>query len=214
VATHLFSRAGSARCTIALCGAFLAVATAEVPRAHAEDPDHGKFLVASRDLSDPNFRQTVVLLLGHSPQGAMGLVVNRPAGAPMNEILGEVDDLVTDDDTLFWGGPVTRGEVFVVFRATDAPEGAARVFGDVHVSRRIELLRRLLTSGDPETFRVLVGYAGWAPGQLDAEIERGDWSVLPADPAIVFDAEPETVWGRLVPPDPTGVARNDGRRPG
>ncbi len=192
------------RRTLVLLGWLVAIASA--PCTRAEQPGPGKFLVASRELGDPNFRQCVVLLLGYGAQGAMGLIVNRPADTPMAEVLGDVDDLATADDQLFWGGPVTAGEVFLVLRAQETPEGAARVFDDVHVTRRIELLRRFLASGDPSTFRVFVGYAGWAGGQLDAEIGRGDWTVLPADPAIVFDPAPESVWGRLAPRDPTEVA--------
>jgi putative transcriptional regulator len=172
----------------------------------AEEPAQGKLLIAQPSLHDPNFQRSVVLLLGYGPGGAMGLIINRPAQTPMADVLGDVDDLATEEDELFWSGPVTSGEVFLVLRAANTPDGAARVFDDVHVTRRIELLRRLLAGGDPSRFRVFVGYAGWAGGQLDAEIERGDWSVRAADPSSVFDPAPETLWERLVPPNPSAVA--------
>ena len=172
----------------------------------AEAPDRGKLLVAARGLGDPNFRETVVLLLGYGPEGAMGLVLNRAADARIGDVLDGVSDVATEEDELYWGGPVTEGEVFVLFRAAESPEGATRVFGDIHASRRFDLLRRLLAEHGATPFRVFMGYAGWGPRQLDGEIERGDWHVLRADPALVLDPAPEALWPRLVPSDPSNVA--------
>jgi len=183
-----------------------AAAGALLPAAGAEAPEAGKLLVASRALRDPNFRRSVILLLGYGRDGAMGLVVNRPAEARLTDVLHGVDDLATDQDVVFWGGPVTEGEVFVLLRAPEPPEGATRVFADVHASRRIDLLRRLLAADPAPSFRVFAGYAGWGPGQLDGEIERGDWHVLRADSSAVFGSAPEAEWDRLVPRDPTEVA--------
>ena len=205
MSTPSFGRSPSVRRAALLLAAF---ALADLPRAAgAEAPDRGKLLVASRGLRDPNFRETVILLLGYERDGAMGLIVNRPADVRLADVLRGVDDLATEEEIVFWGGPVTEGEVFVLLRAPEPPEGATRVFADVHASRRIDLLRRLLAEDGPAPFRVFVGYAGWAPGQLDGEIERGDWHVLRADPGAVFDSAPEAEWDRLVPRDPTEIAQ-------
>ena len=176
----------------------------------AEPPQRGKLLVAARGLRDPNFRQTVVLLLGYGPDGAMGLVLNRSADARLADVLDGVDDLATDSDVVFWGGPVSEGEVFVLLRAAEPPTGATRVFGEVHASREIDLLRRVLSQHGTIPYRVFVGYAGWGPGQLDGEIERGDWRVLAPAADAVFDAAPDRLWDRLVPRDPTEVAHARG----
>jgi putative transcriptional regulator len=185
----------------------LLLATGGVPaRTGTEVPERGKLLVAARGLRDANFRETVVLLLGYGPDGAMGLVLNRAAEVRIGDVLDGVSDVATEDDKLFWGGPVTEGEVFVLLRAAEPPDGASRVFADVHTSRRFDLLRRLLAEHGPTPFRVFVGYAGWGPGQLDGEIERGDWHVRRADPALVLDPAPEALWPRLVPRESTEIA--------
>ena len=178
----------------------------------AEALQRGKLLVAARGLRDPNFRETVVLLLGYGPDGAMGLVVNRSADARLTDVLSGVGDLATERDVVFWGGPVSEGEVFVLLRAAEPPAGSARVFGDVHATRQIDVLRRLLSEHGRTPYRVFVGYAGWGPGQLDAEIERGDWRVLQPAADAVFDAAPEALWDRLVPRDPRQVAQARGSR--
>jgi len=195
--------------TTALVAACVVVCASPPARA-AEAPQRGKLLVAARGLRDPNFRETVVLLLGHGPDGAMGLVVNRSADARLADVLSGVGDLATDRDVVFWGGPVSEGEVFVLLRAAEPPAGSSRVFGDVHATRQIDVLRRLLSENGATPYRVFVGYAGWGPGQLDAEIERGDWRVLLPAADAVFDAAPDALWDRLVPRDPTQVARARG----
>jgi putative transcriptional regulator len=196
--------------TTGRAAALLAACALAAVSSHAqatESPERGKLLVAGRELRDPNFRRTVVLLLGYGPDGAMGIVVNRSAEARLADVLDGVEDLATDKDVVFWGGPVSDGEVFVLLRAAEPPAGASRVVGEVQASREIDLLRQLLSRHGATPYRVFVGYAGWGPGQLDVEIERGDWRVLPPAADAVFDAAPDGLWDRLVPRDPSQVAR-------
>lgn len=177
-------------------GSLVATAVTTVGNA----PGVGKFLVASRELRDPNFRETVVLLVEHDDRdGAVGLVINRPTPVELFRLIPHVDGIERSEETIFRGGPVGPTTVMLLVRSVEAPEGAKRVFDDVFRSGNEDLLERLAVDRRPdESFRTYAGYAGWAPGQLEAEIAAGGWHVVPASAAAIFDEEPEAVWPRLI----------------
>jgi putative transcriptional regulator len=178
-----------------------------------QEPAKGMFLVARRALSDPNFSESVVLLLQYSDHGAMGLIINRRTELALSDLLPDLDLAGPSDDRVFAGGPVSRDRVVMLVRSDDELEDAQVVFQDVQVSRSRELLERLVREGgDGERFRVYVGYAGWGPGQLDVEIDRGDWHVMPGNSDVVFHRRPGGVWHRLLPRMPDQVARDRIRR--
>ena len=161
-------------------------------------PGKGKFLVASRSLADPNFRRTVVFLVEYGEQGALGVIVNRPTAAKLSDVV-EPEGAERLDDPIYWGGPVAHGAMLLLLRASEAPEGALPVFRNVYRSGSRELLERLLSHPDSvENLRIYSGHAGWIPGQLEAEIERGGWHVMPADPDLVFTTAPSAVWSELI----------------
>ena len=164
----------------------------------------GKLLVASRDLDDPNFSRTVVLITSFDEGGAVGLVINRPAAILPEQVLPEVPGLAGYSGPLFLGGPVEVHNVLFLLRASDAPEPARHVFGDVYLSGSRTLLRSLTRfPADAVRLRIFAGYAGWAPGQLEHEIHRGGWHVIPATEDIVFSDDPESVWEQVLPlPEP------------
>ncbi len=172
------------------------------------EPAAGQFLVASRELLDPNFYQTVVLLLEHGDGGALGLVVNRRTNMTAADALPTIDALREHDQPIYMGGPVSIDSLLMLVRAAEPPEGAEHVFANVHVSASSALLGRLVegNSGAAE-FRVYAGYAGWAPGQLDFELARGGWHLVPASEELVFAEQPGRIWGRLVPPEQPLEAR-------
>ena len=172
-----------------------------------ESPAAGKFLVARREMRDPNFAKTVVLLLDYGSDGAMGLVINRPSHADLSSLASEFEGLETATDPIYSGGPVPSEILFVVFRAEDPPEDSDPLFGHVHVTRSAQVLRGLVDADEPTDFRVFAGYAGWAAGQLESELARGDWHVVEADEGSLFFSKPAEVWERVVPPDPTRQAR-------
>lgn len=175
-------------------------------------PAAGRFLVAARDMTDPNFSATVVLLLRHGQDGAMGLVVNRPMAVLPEQVIPDIEGLGRYAGPLFLGGPVQVNFVTFLVRGTAELDGSTQVLPDVRYSTDPALLAEL-TSGptDAASLRVYAGYAGWAPGQLENEIERGGWHVLPGDSAAVFSEEPATVWRELAPlPEPLS-ASNVGR---
>jgi len=175
--------------------------------ARGSGPAAGKFLVARREMRDPNFAKTVVLLLDYGAEGALGLVINRPSHLKVSSLSSEIEDLASRTDPIYVGGPVPAESLFVIFSADEPPEDSEPVFERVHVTRSAEVLRGLAGSDVPSEFRVIAGYAGWGPAQLDNEIARGDWYVVEADEGSVFTNEPDEVWEALVPLEPTRQAR-------
>ena len=167
-------------------------------------PGRGMFLLAAPRLRDPNFAQTVVLLLEYDETGALGLVINRPTEASLHDVLATPLPN-SEGHAVFAGGPVELRRLIALLRSPVAVDGAERLFGDVHASGSMETLRRMLErDGHAADVHAYLGYAGWAPGQLDAEIARGDWIVAPADAESVFDTPPVDVWPNL-------MRRNAGR---
>jgi putative transcriptional regulator len=175
--------------------------------ARGTTPAVGKFLVARREMPDPNFAKSVVLLLEYGEGGALGLIINRPSKVELSTLSDDFEGLASSTDPIYFGGPVPAESLFVIFRAAMAPEGSESVFGKVRVTRSAAVLRDLIDADPPEEFRVFFGYAGWAPGQLDNEVSRGDWHVVDSDEESVFAARPAEVWDFLVPPEPTRQVR-------
>jgi putative transcriptional regulator len=153
----------------------------------------GSFLVARHVLQDPNFRQSVVLLLQHGAEGAFGLVINRPAkskGAPF---------------PVFNGGPCKAQGLLMLHGhadwTNDVPGNAAPgVAPGVFMGDAACLKRASEAADEPVRFRVFSGYAGWGPGQLEGELASGAWTIVPASAQLVFDTPVEELWESLVPP--------------
>jgi putative transcriptional regulator len=156
----------------------------------------GKFLVASRSLRDPNFAETVILLVDYDAGGALGVVVNRPTEVALIEALPEVGELRRRKDVVYLGGPVARDRMLLLVRAREQPPQSLRVFDRVFASGSLDALRKSMARGD--AIRAYAGYTGWGPGQLDMEVARGDWFIGPADSDAVFAERPATVWDTLI----------------
>lgn len=174
----------------------------------------GKFLVAARSMQDPNFAETVVLLVDHEPEGSWGLVVNRPTTVKLSELFAKDAFLRRRRDTLHYGGPVEPARVLILVRSSAELVDSRALFEDVRLAWSPEALKAL---GDPvkAELRVFAGYAGWASGQLEAEIARNDWLILPAEARLVFSETPEAVWEILQArsPQPVAAAGPVGERP-
>jgi putative transcriptional regulator len=155
------------------------------------DSTRGQLLIAGPGLVDPNFFRTVVLVIEHSPDGALGLVLNRPSETKVGEAVSELEELLDLDQPLFIGGPV-QPSALIVLGEFEATEHAALIaFDDIGV----------LATGAPEDVpsrvhrtRAFVGHSGWGPGQLDAELERGDWILEPALDVDAFTDNPSELW--------------------
>jgi putative transcriptional regulator len=159
----------------------------------------GKFLVADRQLIDPNFRETVVLLLRYGPDGAMGLVINRPLQLKLSAVFPNIKELDRSDETLFLGGPVEPGGILLLAKSESAPEDSTPVFGDVYLSTSQSVLQRLIKKpGKSDRFRIFAGYAGWAAQQLEFECDSGGWHVLEADDETLFDRKSSEIWPELI----------------
>jgi len=171
-------------------------------------PAAGRMLVASRDLPDPNFERSIVLLLAYDEKGAMGLIVNHPTEITLSHALPDVEEGSSLDEPVWFGGPVSPDGMRMLFRSGRTPEDSERVIEDVHVSGSPKLLRRMARL--PVPLKVFAGYAGWGPGQLELEIERGDWHIVEGRADLVFDDEPFRMWQRLAPPLPGLRTRADG----
>jgi putative transcriptional regulator len=159
----------------------------------------GRFLVASRKLKDPNFHQTVILLLRYGQDGASGLVINRPLKVKLSTVMPEIKELAQRKENLFLGGPVEPDRILLLLKSSKTPEDAIPVFGDIYISSSRKELKRLIKSTNKsEKFRIYAGYAGWAPRQLESERDRGDWHVLKADAETVFDKKSSEIWQELI----------------
>lgn len=159
----------------------------------------GKFLVASRQLGDSRFIETVIFLLQYDTQGAMGVIINRPVPVKLSTLFPDIVDLQQRTDSLYFGGPVAQNRLLLLFRSGNPPDRAHQVWKDVYISTSRTVLRQIIEeSRERARFRVYAGYAGWAPGQLDHEVWRGDWHVLEADTAIIFEKTPSEIWPELI----------------
>jgi putative transcriptional regulator len=154
-------------------------------------------LVATDVVQGQLFANTVVLLLHSDETGAFGLVVNRPTDVQPSEVLGEDDAIADYRGTLFWGGPVQMDSLRALL-LTDSPPGEAE-----QISESVYLVsyEDAIEAGPADTsrLRLFIGYAGWAPGQLENELARGSWRVLPASSELIFAEDPRTLWNRLAP---------------
>lgn len=157
----------------------------------------GYFLISAKKLLDSNFFKTVVLLIEHNDTGAMGLVINRPSDVTIAQALAKHIELPLDDSPVYYGGPVEPGGLIVLHDRADFAENEA-VLPGVYVPTSADVFEQVIRSAISEpnktTFRVYNGCSGWAPGQLEGELERGDWYLLPANSDLIFDEDPYNVW--------------------
>ena len=154
-------------------------------------------MVAAPGLKDPNFRQVVVLLCEHGPEGALGVIVNRPTAMSISEALPQVPILEGQPHVLYSGGPVQTNQVMMLYRINQTPENSHQVFDGVCLGGDLEIMERILMEQPgQESFRAYLGYSGWGPGQLEHEMEDGSWLVLPYDPAFAFPPDVAGPWAR------------------
>ncbi len=159
----------------------------------------GKFLVAHPDLPDPHFAETVVLLCEFGPDGAMGLVINRPTNVRLADALPNLPSLAGTPHRVFEGGPVRTDALVLLFRTRDKETTARRVFDDVAWGVDLGLLERLTkASASTSAFRAYVGYAGWGPGQLERELMGGSWVIVSGDAASIFERDAANLWADLL----------------
>lgn len=156
----------------------------------------GTFLVADRNMQDPRFRETVVLLFSYDRSGASGLIINRPTEVKISSVFPDIGVLRQEKGFFFIGGPVSINQVFILLRSGSPVEAAQHIFGDVYVSSSMSVLREFST--EEKNVRLYAGYAGWTGGQLEMEVSRGDWHILKADAGTIFEREHSEIWPDLI----------------
>lgn len=159
----------------------------------------GVLLVASPSLDDPNFRQAVVLVVEHGPEGTVGLILNRSTNVLLSKALPDITALRGTNHRLFAGGPVDPTRFLLLFRLKEPPADARSVFDGVYLGRKPDAVERIITQAKPtETFRAFAGFAAWAPRQLEAEMLLGAWAILPPDSVGIFDKDPAVLWSDCI----------------
>lgn len=174
----------------------------------------GHFLVALPQLKDPNFEQTVVLLCEHGPDGALGLVVNRPTPLVLGQIYEgqNIEGGGGSDAPIYYGGPVQPEMGFVLYEGREY-DGSMPVLAALRLGTSLEILRDIAAGRGPSRFLFFLGYAGWGADQLEGELGRNDWLVVPADPELLFRAPPEKRWEaaiRSLGIDPSALTQDFG----
>lgn len=156
-------------------------------------------LMSMPQLADPNFGRTVILLCEYSTEGAFGLVINRPTEFAAAEVVQLVPPVAAANELPLWiGGPVEPERGWILLsgeQGTAPPEDEAReIVPGLFLSASPGVLRRVLESSMPPPVRVIAGYAGWGPGQLDQELSESSWLMADVDPAFVFNTPPAELW--------------------
>lgn len=174
----------------------LALALAS-PAAAQVGPANGLLLVARPGLQDPRFRETVVLVTQAPDASTVGVILNRPTPAKLSDLRR---DALAERyrEPLYFGGPVMERAVIALFKAAEAPKRAVfHVHRTIYLSMHPQVIEPLLTS-PPERMRLFAGFSGWAPQQLQGELARKDWHVLPVTEDVLFRANPAGLWEELL----------------
>jgi putative transcriptional regulator len=172
-----------------------------VARLSSEHTDSSFFLlVASPDMPDPLFQQTVILILPPSVVPIVaGIVINKPTKMTLGQLLGHLPTRANGAQPVYFGGPVDMTSPAILMRAPRAPNAAAHLFADVYIGVDANSVREFLQRpGSEKDLRLFLGRAQWTLDQLHSEILRGAWSVTKASPELVFNPDPASVWQVLV----------------
>lgn len=162
----------------------------------------GQLLIASPEMRDPRFQQTVLVMVRHDRDGAMGIVINRPLGeqplARLLEAIGEMAAGATGVAPVFQGGPVQLELGFVLHSADYRRAETREIAAGIAMTATPEIFRDIAAKAGPNKSLIAFGYAGWGPGQLEAELAQNGWHTAPIDSRLVFDEDRDKVWERAM----------------
>jgi putative transcriptional regulator len=181
----------------------------------SKNPDQvglGKLLVASRNLGDPNFMKTVILVVQYDAGGVVGLVLNRRTDLPVSQVIEGIKGAKDRSDPVYAGGPVDPQVILGVFKSPTKVrhDGAKQVFDQVYqVSTKAQLEQIFSDRTPASAVHLYLGYAGWTVEQLKMEMKVGAWFVFPADAETVFNADPDSLWEQMIRKTETQFARNE-----
>jgi putative transcriptional regulator len=166
----------------------------------------GQFLIAGKSLRDPNFFKSVVLLVEHSSEGAIGLVVNQPTPVNIADALAQHMEVPETQEVVHVGGPVSPTNLFILHNSQLLDPDAAIVSPGVYLGSHPQVFKEAVAQENAGSdsgkmkklaYRVFCGCAGWGPGQLEGEIARADWLLQPATEEEIFHGEPHEMWESL-----------------
>lgn len=162
----------------------------------------GQLLIAMPGMQDERFAKTVIYMCAHTPEGAMGLVLNQALDSltfpDLLEQLGIEEEIGTTDVRVHVGGPVEAGRGFVLHSADYSQEATLPVDDGIALTATVDILKAIARGRGPRKSLLALGYAGWGPGQLDDEIKANGWLQAPADPELVFDLNLDNKWERAI----------------
>jgi len=172
------------------------------PDAPGEGQLTGQLLIAMPAMNTPHFAQAVIFVCAHTPEGAMGIVLNRPLSSPsFGDLLDQLEVTPVPpvrQIELHRGGPVDSARGFVLHTADWTGDGSLRVDPDMALTASLDVLKAIADGGGPKQGFLALGYTGWGPGQLDREMTENAWLSAPASVDIVFDGDHETKWRRAM----------------
>jgi len=158
----------------------------------------GKLLVATPEIQDPRFAESVIYMVKHDAEGAMGLIINKPITK------GQIDDLLKSSGrktqgsqkniVIHYGGPVGQHQGFVLHTDDYSIDSTTKVSNGIAMTADVKMLEALAGGKGPRQSLFILGYAGWAPGQLEAELKTNSWFILPGDKALIFGADADKKW--------------------
>ena len=179
----------------------------------------GKLLIAMPGMADERFAQTVIYMCAHSPKGAMGIVINKPIpGLCFSDLMKQLQietRPTTGDFPILYGGPVETGRGFVLHSGDyESSDSTLPVSEDISLTATLDILRAMAEGRGPKQALFALGYAGWAPGQVETEFQSNGWLHCAADPSIVFGTDPQAKWATALARlgvGPSGLVANTGR---
>jgi putative transcriptional regulator len=182
---------------ILLCS--LLVPASVTPSVGDERQVLGFFLVASEEIKDPRFKEAVILVTPHHRGEVVGVVVNKPTETAVSTLFPQSDLKDEHSRQVYFGGPLSMQSLLFLISSKKQPEASLRIFDNVFLSADSKVLQQVLRHPKPFAgLRVFSGYAGWKPGQLEAEVEKGYWQLREADAEILFNTEPGLIWRKLL----------------
>ena len=156
-------------------------------------PTRGKILISEPLLMDYFFKRSVILLAEHNEEGSFGVIINKPVKANFNEVIRDFPEFKT---RLFLGGPVQGDSLFFIHTLGEQVEGSYEIIKGVYWGGDIEIIREMISLHQlgPDQIRFFIGYSGWAPKQLDEELQRNSWVVSSIDSQTLLQTNPTQMW--------------------
>lgn len=161
----------------------------------------GIFLIAGRNLNDPNFNKTVILITDFNAMGTTGLIINKPTDILIDQVLPQFSQWDSITRYLNIGGPVATNTLSLLVRSgKELPDSGSRhIINDIYLVNSMEMLNHITNEENNNNFfKLYLGYSGWSPGQLESELLRGDWHLWHADADLIFDTEYTEIWKQLI----------------